>query len=247
MTTCDLNCDMGEGMGNDEALMPYITSANIACGFHAGDETTMRETVMLAAKYDVAIGAHPSFPDRENFGRTEMKNIRPQEVYELVTKQLKILQEIVLHCDARLHHLKPHGALYNMAAKDAPLSMAIAHALYDFDKSLVLLGLSGSFLISEAKKMGIKTASEVFSDRTYQDDGSLTPRTQPNALIDDEQQSMTQVLQMIKNGKVTTTSGKEIAITAETICLHGDAKNAVTFARAIHNKLKSENIEIKAV
>lgn len=244
---CDLNCDMGEGIGNDAAIIPYITSANIACGYHVGDETTMRETIMLAKKSGVAIGAHPSFLDKENFGRTEMKDVKSQQVYELVTAQLKALHKIVLQCNAHLHHIKPHGALYNMAAKDASLSTAIAHALYDFDKRLILFGLSGSHLISQAKAMGIKTASEVFADRTYQDDGSLTPRTQADALILDEEQSINQVVRMIKKGEVVTTSGKEISIVAETVCLHGDGKNALAFAKAIHTKLKSENIVIKAI
>lgn len=247
MITCDLNCDMGEGIGNDKAIFPYITSANIACGYHAGNETTMRETVLLAKEAGVAIGAHPSFRGRENFGRTEVKDITPHQVYELVTKQIKILHKIVLDCNAALRHVKPHGALYNMAARDMQLSTAIAHAVYDFDKTLILFGLSGSYSISEAKAMGIKTASEVFADRTYQDDGSLTPRTKPNALIEDEEQSLKQVLQMIKSGTVTTTSGKEIAIVAETICLHGDGKNAVAFAGAINKRLKEENVTIEAV
>jgi UPF0271 protein len=153
MITCDLNCDMGEGIGNDAAIFPYITSANIACGYHAGDETTMRETILLAKESRVAIGAHPSFLDRENFGRTEIKNLKPKEVYELVTEQLKILEKIVLACNAQLHHIKPHGALYNMAAKDTALAMAIAHAVYDFDKRLVLFGLSGSYSIREAQSL----------------------------------------------------------------------------------------------
>ncbi|MBA4139879.1 MAG: LamB/YcsF family protein [Segetibacter sp.] len=247
MISCDLNCDMGEGIGNDEAIVPFITSANIACGYHAGDETTMRKTVMMTKNAGVAIGAHPSFLDRENFGRTEIKDIKPQQVYGLVKAQLNIIQEIVAGCNTHLHHVKPHGAFYNMAARDPALSMAIAHAIYDFDKTLVLFGLSGSYLISEAKVIGIKTASEVFADRTYQDDGSLTPRTKPNALIEDEEQSIRQVIQMIKNGTVTSTSGKELPIVAETICLHGDRKNAAALASAIHKKLKSENIDIKAV
>ncbi|MDB5246480.1 MAG: LamB/YcsF family protein [Segetibacter sp.] len=246
MISCDLNCDMGEGIGNDETIMPFITSANIACGYHAGDETTMRTTVMLAKNAGVAVGAHPSFLDRENFGRTEMNDMRPKQVYHLVTEQLKIMRHVAAYCNAPLHHVKPHGALYNMAAKDATLAVAIAHAVYDFDKSLVLFGLSGSYSISEAKAMGIKTASEVFADRSYQDDGSLTPRTKPNALIEDEAQSIRQVIQMIKQGTVTSTSGKDVPIIAETICLHSDGKNAAAFARAIYSKLKSENITIKA-
>ena len=236
---------MGEGIGNDAAIMPYITSANIACGYHAGDERIMRETVLLAKKHSVAIGAHPSFLDRENFGRTEIAGITPHEVYELVKAQLKILSAIVLECSSSLHHLKPHGALYNMAARDASLAKAVCHAIFDFDSSLVLYGLSGSHLITEAGSIGLKTASEVFADRTYLDDGSLTPRSEQNALIHDEQQSLEQVLQMIKKGTVTATSGKVISITAETICLHGDGDKAVQFAKTIYNSLKAENIEMK--
>ncbi|HEX8676911.1 MAG TPA: 5-oxoprolinase subunit PxpA [Segetibacter sp.] len=247
MITIDVNCDMGEGIENDEALMPFITSANIACGYHAGDETTMRSTVMMAKKAHVAIGAHPSFLDRENFGRTEIKDITPQQVYDVVIAQLTSIHKIVIECNAHLHHVKPHGALYNMAAKDPALSMAISHAIYDFDKTQVLFGLSGSYLISEAKAMGIKTASEVFADRTYQDDGNLTPRTKLNALIEDEEQAIGQVIQMIKKGTVTATSGKEVPILAETICLHGDGKNAVAFASAINKRLMAENITIKSV
>ena len=247
MISCDLNCDMGEGIGNDKAIMPFITSANIACGYHAGDENTMHETVLMAKEAGVAIGAHPSFFDRANFGRTEFKDIQPQQVYELVTVQIKSLHKIATVCDAVLHHVKPHGALYNMAAKDAHLSMAIARAVFDYDKTLVLFGLSGSYLISVAKAINLKTASEVFADRTYQNDGSLTPRTQPNALIESEEQSLNQVLGMIKNGKVITTSGKEVAIEAETICLHSDGKNAAAFAKAIHNKLSAEGVKIATI
>jgi len=245
--TIDVNCDMGEGIENDEALMPFITSANIACGYHAGDETTMRSTVMMAKKAHVAIGAHPSFLDSENFGRTEIKDITPQQVYDVVIAQLTSLHKIVIECNAHLHHVKPHGALYNMAAKDPALSMAIAQAIYDFDKTQVLFGLSGSYLISEAKAMGIKTACEVFADRTYQDDGNLTPRTKLNALIEDEEQAIGQVIQMIKKGTVTATSGKEVPILAETICLHGDGKNAVAFASAINKRLIAEKITIKSM
>lgn len=247
MISCDLNCDMGEGMGNDEALMPFITSANIACGYHAGDETTMQSTVMMAKNAGVAIGAHPSFSDRENFGRTVVKDTTPQHVYELVSAQLQIIQQIVTECNAQLHHVKPHGALYNMAAGNTALSLAIARAIYDFDKTLILFGLSSSYLISEAKAVGLKTASEVFADRTYQDDGSLTPRTTSHALIESEEQSVRQVIQMVKKGTVTSLSGKEVPIVAETICLHGDGKNAVAFASAINKKLKAENITIRAM
>jgi len=238
---------MGEGIGNDEELIAFITSANIACGYHAGDETTMHETVKLASQFGVAIGAHPSFLDRENFGRTERKDVTPEQVYVLITDQLKILHKIVVGNKAKLHHVKPHGALYNMAAKDAALSKAIAKSVFDFDEKLVLYGLSGSHLISEAELIGLKTASEVFADRTYQDDGSLTPRTQPNALITDEEQSLKQVFQMVEKGTVITTSGKEIPIVAETICLHGDGQNAVAFAKRIHEELKRNDIELRTI
>ena len=229
---CDLNCDMGEGTGMDALIIPYITSANIACGYHAGDEETMRHTILRAKKFNVNIGAHPSFLDRENFGRTEM-NSSPNEVYDLVQKQIKNLQKIASDNNAQLHHVKPHGALYNMAARNKALARAIADAVKDIDQNLVLYGLSNSFLISEAKKIGLKTASEVFADRTYQDDGTLTPRTQPNALIENTDEAIQQVLMMVNEGKVKAVSGTEIHIVAETICVHGDGKYAVEFAKAI--------------
>ncbi|MDB5222064.1 MAG: LamB/YcsF family protein [Chitinophagaceae bacterium] len=234
---CDLNCDMGEGIGNDELIMPYITSANIACGYHAGNEETMKQTIVLAKKYNVNIGAHPSFPDRENFGRTEIK-ISPQEVYELVTNQINVLQRIAADNNALLHHVKPHGALYNMAAKDKALAKAIANAIKGCNENLILYGLSGSYLISEAKAIGLKTANEVFVDRTYQDDGSLTPRSQFNALIQNADDAIHQVLMMVKEGKVKTISGKDIPIIAETICIHGDGEHAVEFAKALNHLLK---------
>jgi 5-oxoprolinase (ATP-hydrolysing) subunit A len=233
---CDLNCDMGEGIGRDELIMPYITSANIACGYHAGDEETMLQTILMAKKYNVNIGAHPSFADRENFGRTEMK-LSVIEIYELVAKQIDLLKKMATDNDAQLYHVKPHGALYNMAARSKEMAKAIAGAVKDVDENLVLYGLSNSFLISEAKALGIKTASEVFADRTYQDDGSLTPRSQPNALIQNTAEAIHQVLMMVKEGKVRTVSGKEITIAAETICIHGDGKHAVEFAKAIRDIL----------
>ncbi len=226
---------MGEGIGNDELIMPYITSANIACGYHAGDEQTILQTILLAKKYKVNIGAHTSFLDRENFGRTEMKK-SPEEVYELVLAQIKILKKIATENNANLHHVKPHGALYNIATKDKKLAKAIADAVNDIDDNLILYGLSNSFLISEAKAIGLKSKSEVFADRTYQNDGTLTPRTHPNALIKNTDEAIQQIL-MILNGKVKTVSGKEIPIFAETICIHSDGKNAVEFAKEINTLL----------
>lgn len=233
----DINCDMGEEIGNDELIMPFITSANIACGYHAGDAVTMQHTVQLCLKYNVAIGAHPSFLDRKNFGRTEM-NVTDEEVYDLVTQQLLIINEAIDSFDTKLHHVKPHGALYNLSAKDALIAKAIAKAVKDYNASLILVGLSGSHSINEAKAIGLQTTSEVFADRSYQDDGSLTPRSQPNALIENAGKVVEQVLQMIKDGTVTTVSGKTTPIVAETICIHGDGKHAVEFAKAIHNAIK---------
>ena len=228
---------MGEGIGNDELIMPFINSASIACGYHAGDSTTMWQTVELAIKHNVAIGAHISFLDKENFGRSGM-NLNSEEIYDLVIQQLIVLNEIVSSFDIKLRHVKPHGALYNMSAGDARLATTIAEAIKDFDNSLILFGLSGSQSISEAKKLGVKTVSEVFADRTYQDDGSLTPRYHSNALIEDPNKATAQVLQMIKEGRVTTVSGKTIPIVAETICIHGDGKHAVEFAKAIYKAVK---------
>jgi 5-oxoprolinase (ATP-hydrolysing) subunit A len=225
---------MGEGTGTDELIMPFINAANIACGYHAGDSAMMWQTVELAIKHNVAIGAHISFFDKKNFGRSEVK-LSSDEVYELVSQQLIILNEITTELDAKINHVKPHGALYNMSAKDAALATVIAKAVKDFDSNLVLVGLSGSHSISEAKKIGLTTASEVFADRTYQDDGTLTPRSQPNTLIEEVDKVVKQVLQMTKEGTLTTLSGKTIPIIAETICIHGDGKQAVEFAKAIHN------------
>jgi len=227
---------MGEGIGSDEAIMPFITSANIACGYHAGDEQTMRSTILLAKKYGVHAGAHPSFPDKENFGRTEMQFL-PQDIYHLVMQQLKQFQTIADECEVKFHHVKPHGALYNMAAREQALADAFVLAAKDFSGHMVVYGLSNSFLISEAKRIGLPTKSEAFADRTYQDDGSLTPRSQQNALIEDVEQASQQVLQMVTNKTVTTTSGKEIPIVAETICIHGDGRNAIQFANRLRHDL----------
>jgi UPF0271 protein len=232
----DINCDMGEGIGNDAAIMPYITSANIACGYHAGDEETMRITIELAQKQGVNIGAHPSFYDRENFGRTEQKT-SPTDVYQLMMEQLFLFGKIAGRAGAAIHHVKPHGALYNMAAKNRRLAKSVAQAVKDFDEDLVLFGLSGSASITEAKAVGLKTWSEVFADRTYQDNGSLTPRSQANAMIEEEQKAVDQVLQMVRKGTVTTVSGNEVPIVVETVCIHGDGKQAVQFAKTLYTKL----------
>lgn len=230
----DINCDMGEGIDNEEQIMPFIDSANIACGYHAGDVETMQHTIELCIKHQVAVGAHPSFLDRENFGRTEMW-LPADDLYELITQQLIILNEVASSVDQKLIHVKPHGALYNMSAKDASVASIVAKAVKDFDDNLVLFGLSGSHSVHEAKKIGLKTYNEVFADRTYQDDGTLTPRSEPGALITDINKAVDQVLQIINEGTVTTLSGKKIPVVADTICIHGDGKQPVEFAKAIYN------------
>ncbi|MDI3319587.1 5-oxoprolinase subunit PxpA [Pinibacter soli] len=244
MHSVDINCDMGEGFENDEALMPYVTSANIACGFHAGDTDTMKRTIALALKHEVAIGAHPGFPDRENFGRKNM-DMTPDEVYDMVLYQVDLLSKIALEEGAKVTHVKPHGALYNMAAKDALLAKAIARAVGSVDSKLALFGLSGSDLIQEGKNVSLQTVNEAFTDRTYLDDGSLSPRSEKNALIEDKDVSLNQAIQLVLKQTVRSISGKTIPLVADTICLHGDGENAVVFAKNIYRGLKAHNIVLK--
>src|ERR1700761_9401697 len=250
MQSIDLNCDMGEAFGNytmpnDDTLLDYITSANIACGFHAGDPEVMQHTVNMAIKKGVAIGAHPGLPDLQGFGRREMK-ISANEAYQITIYQIGALYGFVKAGGGKLHHVKAHGALYNMAAKDASLAKAILQAVHDFDSTLILYALAGSEMIETAKKTGIVAASEVFADRTYQDDGSLTPRSQSNALITEELQSIEQVLLMVKQQQVISVNKKAIPLKAETLCLHGDGKHAVEFAKMINERLKKEGVTIKS-
>ena len=246
MLHIDLNCDMGEGIGNEEALMPYISSANIACGYHAGNTAAMERMVELCIQYNVAVGAHPSFPDKENFGRTEMQ-LPANEIYDIVTDQLKVLNEIAAAKGAQLHHVKPHGALYNMAARQKDIAVAIAKAVKDFNPSLIYYGLSGSVMIDAARQEGLYAASEVFADRTYQPNSSLTPRTLPNALITDTAMAIRQVRQMITHQSVTAINGETLPIQASTVCLHGDGIHAVEFAKALYTDLQEAGITIKKI
>jgi UPF0271 protein len=232
----DINCDMGEGMENEADLMPYISSANIACGYHAGDTDTMRQVITLCLQHNVHIGAHPSFSDRENFGRTAMQ-LPGTMLYDLISAQLAILNNIVIACGAKLRHVKPHGALYNMASRDRLVARAIAQAVKDFDSGLTYVGLSGSIMIDEAKQLGLHAVNEVFADRTYQQDGSLTPRAAPNALLGDVDAVKKQVEKFVKDQRVKTVTGEEIPIIAETICIHGDGPYALEFAKAIYKML----------
>lgn len=245
----DLNCDMGESfgawkIGNDETLLELVSSANIACGFHAGDASTMRKTAELALQKNVAIGAHPGYPDLQGFGRRNMQ-FSPQEVYDICVYQIGAMFGTVRALGGKLHHVKPHGALYNMAAKDQNLAKAIAEATKAIHPDLILYGLAGSFLISEAEKIGLKTASEVFADRTYQNDGSLTPRTQPNAMIEDTQTAVNQVIMMIEKQCVISTDGNEVPLKADTVCIHGDGIHAVAFARELRKELIFRRILIQ--
>jgi len=247
----DINCDLGEGFGNysmpyDEVLFDYISSANIACGFHAGDPDVMQQTVQMAINKGVAIGAHPGFQDLQGFGRREMK-ISPKEAYQIILYQIGALYGFVKASTTKLNHVKPHGALYNMAAKDAKLADAIAQAVFDFDPGLILYGLSGSELIRAGQKLGLRTAAEVFADRTYQDDASLTPRTQANALISDSNIAIAQVLKMIKEQRVVSTNQNLIKIEAQTVCIHGDGAHAVTFAQLLKESLNNEGISINRI
>lgn len=248
MRKVDINCDMGESfgaytIGSDEDILEFITSANIACGFHAGDPSTMRKTVQLALKKNVAIGAHPGFQDLAGFGRRNM-DLTPQEIYDLVVYQIGSLAAFTASEGGRMHHVKPHGALYNMASVDRPISEAIAEAVYKVNPELILYGLSGSELVKAGERIGLKTANEVFADRTYQDDGTLTSRKNPQALITNHQSAADQVIQMVQDGTVISAAGNTVSLKADTICIHGDGTHALEFARYINARLSESGIRI---
>lgn len=245
----DLNSDLGESfgaytIGRDEEVLSYVSSANVACGFHAGDPTVMFHTVRLAKERGVSIGAHPGLPDLMGFGRRKMA-ISPEDAYTMVVYQVGALMAMAHAEGVKLVHVKPHGALYNMAAKDSSLAEAIAKAVHDVDEGLVLYGLAGSEIINAGEKEGLMTGSEVFADRTYQPDGSLTPRGQAGAMITDEEKSLAQVLSMVKDGKVTALDGTVISVKAETICVHGDGPKALAFTKKIRETLEKEGIAIE--
>jgi UPF0271 protein len=251
MKTIDLNCDMGEGlgawkMGDDAALLDQVTSANIACGYHAGDPATIHRTVELALDKGVAVGAHPSLPDLQGFGRRRM-DVSASEAYDMVLYQIGALAAFATACGGKLAHVKPHGALYNMAAKDGKIARAIARAVKDFDPGLVLFGLAGSELVRAGEQAGLTTANEVFADRTYQSDGSLTPRTQPGAILHDVSASIVQVKRMLEDGKVKSLDGPDVAVQADTLCIHGDEPNAVEFARKIRQALAEAGVRVAPI
>lgn len=251
MQRVDLNCDMGESfaayvLGNDEQILDSVTSANIACGFHAGDPAVMRRTVDLAARKGVAIGAHPGYRDLEGFGRRFM-DISPQEAYDSVLYQVGSLYGFARAAGERIQHVKPHGALYNATAANRYLAEAIAQAVGDVDLDLILFGLYGSNLIAAGEKAGLRTASEAFADRTYQPDGTLTPRRQPDALIHDDARAVDQAIRLVTEGKVRSQNGNDIEMRIDTICIHGDGPNALPFARLIRSRLEESGIDVRAV
>jgi 5-oxoprolinase (ATP-hydrolysing) subunit A len=246
----DLNCDMGESygawtMGADAAIMPFISSANIACGFHGGDPATIRKTVRLAAEHGVAVGAHPSLPDLQGFGRRAMK-ITPQDMYDLVVYQAGAVEAFARAAGAKLHHVKCHGALYNMAANDEGLSEAMVRAVKDLGAGVLVYVLSNSRNFEIAKAMNVRVAGEVFADRGYTDEGTLAPRGQPGAMIEDAAQSVRQVLGMLEGGYVTSLSGKRVPVSPDTLCLHGDQPGAVAFAKELRRVFSEKGIRVVA-
>lgn len=250
MATVDLNCDMGESfgpwrMGDDLAVLPHVTSANIACGFHAGDPSTMWHAVDAAIEQEVAIGAHPGLPDLVGFGRRTM-DVGPAEVYALMLYQVGALVAFVRARGRELAHVKPHGALYNMAAARPELAAAIARAVAAVDPGLVLFGLAGSQLLRAGEERGLRVASEVFADRNYMPDGSLVPRSRPDALVTDEGEAVARAVRMAREGRVTAVDGTDVVVKADTICIHGDGPHAVQFARGLRAALEAAHVEVRA-
>ena len=241
----DINADLGEGSRHDAELFELISSANIATGFHAGDSDTMHAAISAAKKHDVAVGAHPSFFDRENFGRKEL-TISNEEVFEAVAYQLGIFQAIASALDVRPNHVKPHGALYNKAVRDAKLADAIARAIKSVDSRLILFAQDKSDLARAGEAHGLQIAREIFADRNYLNDGWLVPRTRPDALLHDPKEAAQRVLRMLREGKVRSVEGSDVAVRGESICVHGDTPGAVEFARELRTQLESEGVKISA-
>ncbi|MFS8063880.1 MAG: 5-oxoprolinase subunit PxpA [Luteimonas sp.] len=245
MPHLDFNCDLGEGCGSDADIVPLISSASIACGAHAGDETTMRATIRLCRGHGVAIGAHPSFEDREHFGRRELALDR-DGIARLVQSQLARLAAIAVQEGARLDHVKPHGALYNLAARDRDTADAIAAAVAAFDPSLILYGLSGSQLTAAGEGIGLRVAHEVFAERAYDADGTLAPRGTSGAVIADLDAALAQVRTLLHQGVVIARDGSRVSLHADTLCLHGDRSDAAAFARALRKALDADGVVVAA-
>jgi UPF0271 protein len=242
----DFNCDLGEGCGDDGAIIPLLSSANIACGYHAGDAQSMRATIKLCQAHGVAIGAHPSLADRAGFGRRELP-ITPESAYDITLRQLRELATIASAQGARVHHLKPHGALYNMAARDRSLADAIATATRDFDRDLWLVGLSGSALTAAGEAAGLRVGHEAFAERRYEADGTLTPRSHPDAVIDGLEEALEQVRRLLHEGVVIARTGERVPLRMDTLCLHGDRLGAAQFAYSLRETLLDEGIRIRAL
>lgn len=250
MRQVDLNADIGESfgawrMGDDVGVMPWITSASVACGFHAGDPATMRQTVALCVRHRVALGAHPSLPDLQGFGRREMK-VSPDEVYALTLYQIGALQAFAQAAGTRLRHVKPHGALYNMAARERALADAIAHAVADFDRGLVLVGLAGSALVEAGLALDLAVSREGFCDRRYRADGSLTPRSEPRAVLEDRAEAVAQAVAIATRQQAVTADGAAVHVEADTLCVHGDRQDAALFAQDLRQALQEAGIQVTA-
>lgn len=247
----DLNCDLGESfgaykIGMDEEIIPLISSANIACGFHASDPVVMEKTVAMTSEAGIGLGAHPGFPDLQGFGRRELK-MSPEEIKSTIIYQVGALQAFAKMQGKKLQHVKPHGAMYNMAAKDASMAQAICEGVKAVDADLILMAQAGSELQKAADKAGLKFAREIFADRAYEEDGSLVNRKKPGAMITDEDEAVSRVIRMIKEGKVTAITGKDIAIEADSICVHGDGLKALNFVKKIKKALEDAGIEIMSL
>lgn len=248
MFRVDLNSDLGESFGRytlgmDDKVIPLITSANVACGYHASDPVVMGKTITMAKEAGIRVGAHPGFPDLMGFGRRNM-NVTPAEAKAYTLYQLGALDAFCKAEGVTLQHVKPHGALYNMAAKDYQLSQAICEAIQSFDKNLIVLALSGGELAKAAKDMGLRTALEVFADRGYEEDGTLVDRRKEGAMITDEQEAIQRVIRMVKEKKVTAVTGRDIPIQADSVCVHGDGAKALAFVEKIRAALQQEGIQI---
>jgi 5-oxoprolinase (ATP-hydrolysing) subunit A len=251
MLRVDLNCDMGESfgaytIGDDDAILPHITSANIACGVHGGDPAVMRATIAGARAHGVAVGAHPGLPDLAGFGRRAM-DVSPEDVYDLVVYQIGALLGFAIAAGASLQHVKPHGALYNMAAANPVLADAIANAVRDVDRGLVLFGLAGSHLVAAGARAGLTTASEAFADRHYTASGSLVSRRRPGALVASAEEALARTLRMVREGRARTVDGTDLELRADTICLHGDGEHAAELARRLRIGLTEAGVTVAAI
>ena len=251
MTRVDLNADMGENfgiytLGDDEALLRSVTSANIACGFHAGDPGTMARAVEMCVTRGVAIGAHPGLPDLAGFGRRALA-VTPDEVRDMMTYQIGALAAFAARSGQRLQHVKPHGALYNMAERDPAVAAAIAEAVRDTDSGLILMGLSGGVLVGAGREAGLRVVHEVFADRSYAPDGTLTPRGLPGAVLHDPAQVTARIVRLVTEGNITASDGSDLTLAADTICLHGDSPGAAQLADAVRWALESAGVAVRSL